>query len=99
MPPPAPPPTKRDPAPSHRAGPSSPYHFVKDEGVLGTVDMCTHLVEIHLRSSLGLHPFSGKVGFGLDQGLLGNPCLLLPCSEGLLPLCQLLLRRRHHHRG
>jgi hypothetical protein len=38
-----------------------PYHFVKAEGVLGTVGMHTHLIEVLLMSKLGLRSFSVKV--------------------------------------
>jgi hypothetical protein len=59
--------------------------------VLSAVGVRMHLIEVLLTSSLGLRPFSVKVSTDLDQGLLGDPDLLLPCGEGLLPHEELLL--------
>jgi hypothetical protein len=68
-----------------------PEHLVKVEGVLGVSGVLLHFVKVPLLSSLSFNPFSIKVGADLDQGLLRDPGLLLPCGEGLLPSCQLLL--------
>jgi hypothetical protein len=69
-------------------------HFVKDEGVLGTVGVHVHLVEVLLTRSLGLGLFSIEVDGDLDQGFLGDLSLLLPHSEGLFPPTQLHLPRK-----
>jgi hypothetical protein len=75
-----------------------PQHLVEAEGVLGVGTVHTHLVKVLLTSSLGFHLFSIKVGTDHDQGLLGDPGVLLPRGEGLLPPCQ-LLRHLHHCHG
>jgi hypothetical protein len=62
--------------------------------VLHRVCVHAHLAEVLLMTSLGLRLFSIEVGANLDQSLLRDLGLLLPRSEGLLPLNQLVLYAR-----
>jgi hypothetical protein len=43
-----------------------PQHLVEDEGVVGTSDVCMHLCEVLLMSSLSFHLFSIEVSADLD---------------------------------
>jgi hypothetical protein len=47
-----------------------------------------YLVKVLLPSSLGLGPLRVKGGAELDEGLLGDPLLLLTHSEGFLLSCE-----------
>jgi hypothetical protein len=54
-------------------------------------DVCFHLVEVLLLSSLVFCPFDVKLGTNLGQGFLRILGLFLLYGECLLPPCQLLL--------
>jgi hypothetical protein len=71
-----------------------PQHLVKAEGGLGVGGVHIHLVEVLFLSSLDLGSLGVKVGANLHQGFLRKFGFLLPCGEGLLPPCQLLLPRQ-----
>jgi hypothetical protein len=62
--------------------------------VLGAGGVHLHLVEVLFLSSPSLCPFGVEVDADLNQGFLRNLRILLPCGEGLFPLCQLHLPRQ-----